>query len=135
MKWTLVFTALILTLHTSFGFANDDLCNKKDYHVDHQPRAGVIYNPFPVKVPDPIDIPITIDLADRYGLDVLAGIELDVPLGFISVYKDGRILHDGKNISGDIKDKCDEQQTGKDSDQSNTGSELPGMVSRGDQGG
>ena len=111
----LVFTAAILTLPTSFVVANDDMCQNKNYHVDHKPRADVIYNPDQVNaIPDPVDIPITIDLVDRYALDVPAGVELDVPLGFVSVYKDGRIMHDGKNISGSIQKKCEESELVKE---------------------
>jgi hypothetical protein len=95
-----------------------DLCaDDTSSNVAHVPRADVTHNPQGVFDVDPIDIPITIDLIDRYDLDVSSGVELDAPVGFISVYKDGRILHDGKDISGDIKDQCENDSTSPDTDE------------------
>lgn len=105
MRWMHVFTVLILLLsNTAFA---DVLCNQGHHTIEHKPRADVAHNPHPAFDMDPIDIPVTIDLVDRYGLALPMGTQLDAPLGFISVYKDGRILYDGVDISDKVEDHCD----------------------------
>lgn len=126
MKWIKLITVLTLLLSNSGAFAQDDLCaDKTNHNVTHVPRADVTHGAPTITIDDPIDIPLTIDMAERYALDLPAGTELSAPIGFISVYKDGRILYDGKDISGSIKDKCDEQQASENSDNTNTGTKLP----------
>ena len=126
MKWIKLITVLTLLLSNSGAFAQDDLCvDKANHNVTHVPRADVTHGAPTITIDDPIDIPLTIDMAERYALDLPAGTELSAPIGFISVYKDGRILYDGKDISGSIKDKCDEQQASENSDNTNTGTKLP----------
>jgi hypothetical protein len=110
-----------------------DFC-KKDRPIAHVPRADVVHTPDTspfgltkgsdkiggkdslvkpkndgaITIPEIIYIPVTIDMAERYGLSVPAGIELESTLGMMEIYKDGKILYDGKDISGNIKDECDD---------------------------
>lgn len=130
MKWMRVFTVLIITLCSNqIAIAqeidNNSLCEHFKYApVAHTPRADVTHNPSQIMMDDPVDIPLTIDMAERYGINVPSGIEMNAPVGFISVYKDGRILYDGKDISGNIKDECNhdtgtgenDAKAGKDGD-------------------
>lgn len=117
MKWMNVFTVLAVLIWSSNALAVDLCGERHKSSIDHKPRADVVHNPQPFFNPDPIDIPITVDLVERYGLNAPAGVDLDVPLGFISVYKDGRILHDGIDISGDIKDRCNNDGASDETEQ------------------
>ena len=104
MKWILVFMALAIMWNNS-AFAYD-LC-KNNKSIAHVPRADVMHGGAnAITISDPIYIPVTIDMAERYGLTVPAGIELESTLGMMEIYKDGKILYDGKDISGSIKDRC-----------------------------
>ena len=126
MKWTKTITVLAILLCSNTAFAEDiNLCAQKHNNVTHVPRVDVTHGAPTITIDDPIDIPLTIDMAERYALDLPQGTELSAPISFISVYKDGRILYDGKDISGSIKDKCDEQQASENSDNTNTGTKLP----------
>jgi hypothetical protein len=124
--------------------------------IAHTPRADVAYNSTKTQssfdliggpssdVVDPlvkpkddnkvIKIPLNIKLADRYGIDVPTGMDLESNFGTIAIYKNGDVTYNGSEISGDIKDACDHGETSENSDNTNTGAELPGVVSGGDQG-
>lgn len=123
MKWTLVFTVLALVWNNNaFAF---DPCEDT---VTHTPRADVTYGGDTPVIPDPIEIPITIDLADRYNIDIPQGANFDTNFGTISIYKNGDVFYNGKNISGTIKDTCENEpksEEAKDSDNTDTGGKLP----------
>lgn len=123
MKWTLVFTVLALVWNNNtFAF---DPCEDT---ITHTPRAGVIYGDDTPVIPDPIEIPITIDLADRYNIDIPQGANFDTNFGTISIYKNGDVFYNGKDISGTIKDTCENEpnsEEAKDSDNTDTGGKLP----------
>jgi len=102
--------------------------------IDHEPRADVNHNETTVQAPQKILIPISVDLANRYDLDVPRSLELDSPLGIMEIDEQGRIFYNGEDITGDIKDKCEndgtefkkiiEQQTSY-SDNADEGRKLP----------
>jgi hypothetical protein len=135
----MVIALLIFQGNSAFAF---DLCH--DHGVEHKPRAGVIYGEEVQAVPDPIEIPITIDMAERYGIDMPAGALLESNMGMMAIYNDGRIVYNNRDISGSIKDTCDDDsgskdtteqpEENKDSDNTDAGRELPRMVPIGDQG-
>ena len=109
MKWMLKFMALALLLGSD-GAVAEDLCvdDFKPSSAVHSPRDDVAHNPSPFStLPDPVWIPLTIDMARRYGLDVPDGTVMEGNLGMIEIYKNGRIVYNGEDISQDIKDKCD----------------------------
>ena len=103
MKWMLVFMVLAIIWNNS-ALAYD-FC-KKDRPIAHVPRADVVHGNNQIAIREIIYIPVTIDMAERYGLSVPAGIELESTLGMIEIYKDGKILYDGKDISGNLEDEC-----------------------------
>ncbi len=103
--------------------------------ITHKPRADVNHNASPVQVPEHIQIPLTIDMAERYGIERLPeGSELNAEIGVIEIDQHGGIFYNGENISGDIKDKCDNEsgefkdiieQQAEDGDNTDTGRKLP----------
>lgn len=128
MKWIHAFMAsalcnsILITSVWAFGPCHDS--------INHEPRADVVYNPSPVIVPDPVMIPITFDMVEKYNLNDIEGVDLKPTIGVIEIYKDGRILYDGKDISQDIKDECENNDSdspetkpekSQNSDNTNTG--------------
>ena len=72
----------------------------------HAPRADVtmdndnaLFN-----ANEPVIVPLNIELANRLG--VAEEIELDAPMGVVSIYKNGRILYDGRDITSRIERTC-----------------------------
>jgi hypothetical protein len=114
-----------------------DLCENdfKPSPAIHVPRDDVAYNPSPFSnTVDSIQIPLTVNMAERYNLDLPDGTLLEGNLGMIEIYKDGRIVYNEEDISGDIKDTCNHDtgefetiinQQSQNGDQSNEGRELP----------
>jgi|GEM_PF-2553668 len=131
-----------------------DPCEDK-INITHKPRTDVEYNSKtsssfgltkgshqheqdpPIKSEDDtgsVKFPITVDLAERYGIDIFAGLELDAQFGDIEIDANNHIFYNGQDITGDIKDTCDheptefeaiiEQET-ENSDNPDTGRELP----------
>jgi hypothetical protein len=102
---------LALLIVSNLTLAEDiespDLCAQEGGSVIHTPRDDVSHGESFNAVPDPLLIPLTFNLAQRYELSLPSGVETDSFLGMMEIYKDGRILYDGKDISGDIKESCD----------------------------
>ena len=108
MKWMLVFMVIAL-LTVNNAKAEITLC--KESTVSHEPRADVTHGSPTVTIPDPVFVPITADMVDRYDLDLPSGVQAETFIGMMEIYKDGRILYDGRDISGDIKDVCENEPT------------------------
>jgi hypothetical protein len=53
-----------------------------------------------------VHIPITIDLAARFGIDVPLGAELEPEVAVISVQPDGRTFYNGQDLSRNIAPVC-----------------------------
>jgi hypothetical protein len=125
VKWTLVFTVLALGWSNPLSADESNPCQDT---VTHTPRADVIYGDNTPVIPDPIEVPITIDVAERYNIDIPQGADFDTNFGTISIYKNGDVFYNGKDISGTIKDKCDNEpksEEAKDSYNTDTGGKLP----------
>ena len=108
MKWIPVYMVIALLIWT---FNNPlyavDLCDLKRNSVAHVPRADVTYNPSPVQMPARTQIPLTIDMAERYGIEKLPiGTELDAQIGLIEIDEGGQVLYNNNNITGDIDTAC-----------------------------
>ena len=130
MKWMPVFMVLALMVGSKAAAAYN-LCdqNKEKYNVSHTPREDVTHGENQQFIAtDPVFIPVNIDMAERFNRGIPDGTELESTIGMMEIYKDGRILYDGKDISGDIKDACedgasefdimlDEQTRNQDSEQ------------------
>ncbi|MCC6597371.1 MAG: hypothetical protein IT559_01110 [Alphaproteobacteria bacterium] len=55
---------------------------------------------------DKINIPITLDLAQRFNIFPANGIELKPDVGLISVYKDGRVEYNGQDLARQAYTLC-----------------------------
>lgn len=92
---------------SNVAHAEISLC--KESTVIHEPRDDVNYqSDAGLELPDPIMVPVTVDLLERYEIAVPDGVEAETYLGMMEIYKDGRILYNGVDISGDIKDVCED---------------------------
>jgi hypothetical protein len=96
MKKFLILNLVFLIL-TNGAFAND--CPRNISDIYYKPRTGVtIQNDNAIfDSNEPLTIPLTVDLADR--LNIQPNTELDTPIGLVTIYKNGRILYDGKDIT------------------------------------
>lgn len=55
----------------------------------------------------PVVIPITLNLAQKFGLNLPNGIELKPDVGQMEIFQDGRVRFNGKDISGKVQDRCE----------------------------
>ena len=55
---------------------------------------------------DPIEIPIKIDLASRYGLDLPADMSAEPEVANIKIFQSGDIEYNDKNITQNIEELC-----------------------------
>ncbi|MCB1651424.1 MAG: hypothetical protein KDI46_05160 [Alphaproteobacteria bacterium] len=69
------------------------------------PVAAADVNPLDAGI-DVVNIPITVDLAQRFNLVLPQGIELKPDVGMISIYKDGRVAYNGQDLSGPAVALC-----------------------------
>ena len=93
----------ILRPHTPKGadyVAGVDVYGKPVTPADVQGGANAII--------DPVIIPITIDLAERYGLDLPTGAELKPEVAWLTIYKDGRIRYNEQDITKNVVTSCEE---------------------------
>ncbi len=114
MKWKIAFMALALVLNNFTALAFDPCMDT----INHTPRADVVYGgEKTIDVPDPVEVPLTIDIAQRYGIDVLLGADFDTSFGTISIYKNGDVFYNSEDISQNIKDKCENDSADGESEQ------------------
>ncbi|MCB1681965.1 MAG: hypothetical protein KDI65_08525 [Alphaproteobacteria bacterium] len=55
---------------------------------------------------DPVIIPVTVDLAARYGLSLPQGVELKPEVAWLEIYRDGRVLYNGEDVRGRLHAAC-----------------------------
>lgn len=117
------FLCLLMTLAVHPALADGEVHEKKDLCRILEPRnnprnnAGANYIPnvdvYGKSVisadvsagathPDPIIIPIEINLAERFGLDLPAGAELKPTIAILKFYPDGRIEYGNQDITKKI---------------------------------
>ena len=93
-----------------------DLCDAYKQSQDANYKAGVDVNgnavvpadlpsSSAVTLPDDIEIPLTIDLAQQLNLSV-SGMELKPELGKIKITKDGKVMFNDKDITNDTQTMC-----------------------------
>lgn len=109
---TLIVVLLVVSEH---AFAQNSLgvyCKEMPAHV---PDADVNFtgdsnvpatlNPMPSDLGG-VHIPITLDLASRYGLELPEGIELKPDVSIMSIYPDGRIEYNGQVLEQNAQYIC-----------------------------
>lgn len=114
-----ILTVALMTVSLP-AFAQNDLalCRLREQHVA---TKGVAYQPgvdvhgkavvpadvnaAPSVVPDVVRIPLTVDLAQRLS-NVPAGVELKADTGMVEVHKDGRVVFNGQDLTGQAAVVC-----------------------------
>ncbi len=84
--------------------------------VEYVPGAEAVVradlNPLNAAVPDIIDIPITVQLAERFpDLNIPADLQLEPNVALLSVHKNGRVEYNGQDVSGQIYTTCEKEQS------------------------
>lgn len=82
--------------------------------VEYQPGVDVNgksvvpadLNALDASVPDVINIPITVDLIQKFSLMNMNGIELKPDVGNIGIHKNGRVTYNGQDISKQAYTVC-----------------------------
>lgn len=59
---------------------------------------------------NPIEIPIALDLAQRYGLNLPQGMELKPSVADLKIHQDGRVTYNDQDITKKVKSSCENQQ-------------------------
>lgn len=59
-------------------------------------------------VPDPIVIPIEIDILKRFNINVPADMKMDAAAGMVEIYQDGRVVYNEQDISKNALALCSE---------------------------
>lgn len=83
-----------------------DVRHVPDADVAHQPIDGVELAPAHPSLPEKMEIPITFDMLQHMGVNVPAGMEGVANVAQVDVYLDGRVMYNGKDISGNLSGMC-----------------------------
>lgn len=70
-------------------------------------------------IKNPILIPIEVDLAQRFGLNLPLGVELKPTVADLEIYQDGRIKYEGRELKQDIETLCKNYHAHHKKNQSN----------------
>jgi len=62
-----------------------------------------------IDVPERIDIPVAIDVAQ--SMNLAPATEMSVVPGTVTVFKDGRVLYNGQDVSGPVSAYCNQLKT------------------------
>lgn len=100
--------------------------------AEYVPQAGVNYQPgvdvhgntvvpadinaAPIDLPDVMAIPLSFDLAQRLP-DPPEGMRADASVGFLEVYKDGRVVFQGRDLTPQVYAICRGQAPASDAGQ------------------
>jgi hypothetical protein len=120
-----VMTILLLLLFSLPTFAEevrqDMLCAvyKPPENVAYQPGVDVHGNPVvPADLndrsdmaPDVVQVPVTIDLAQRFDKDWAQGMEMATEMAMIEIHKDGLVLFNEKDITMEVAAFCEGKET------------------------
>lgn len=80
--------------------------------IKGEPVASADINPAPTDSgPDYVEVPMTIDLAERMNLSQ-AGAEAKLPVANIKIYKNGKVEYNGQDISSNTTTLCGVAESG-----------------------
>lgn len=92
--------------HTpAHGFAGADYVPGVDVHGKTVAPADLSGG---IPAMNPVVVPIELDLAQRFGLALPAGVEMKPEIARIEIFQDGRILYNGADISQRIHSTCEQ---------------------------
>lgn len=108
----LSFPALASVLAEEIRVTSSTMCNVV---TQYQPGTGsnnvrvapADLNASAVAAPDPVIVPLEIDLAEFLNIGaVREGVALEPEIGTVAIYLDGRVLYNGQDISSSIQMAC-----------------------------
>ena len=67
--------------------------------VAHQPTAGVVHRSSPIRAPEEVRIPITLDLEKKYGIGTMGKYGADAPVGTVT-FRGGQIYWGDTPLDG-----------------------------------
>ncbi len=127
-----------LVLFSSMAYAEEislkTICKSSIHHIKHPVSADYVpgvdihgntvasadlNDNAPKYIKDPIFIPIEVDLAQRFGLNLPLGIELEPTVADLEIYQDGRIKYEGIELKQDIETLCENYHAHHKKNQSN----------------
>ncbi len=87
---------------------------KQPAGVEYQPGVGPngpvvpadLNGLSPMQSFETIEIPVEVDLVQRFGIPAPAGIELQPYVALMSIHKDGRVDYNGQDISKQAYELC-----------------------------
>lgn len=74
--------------------------------VHGNPVAALDINDYSHILPNTIQIPIVVDLAERLSVDLPAGTQLEAPIQTVEIQRDGRITMNGEDITKTAQALC-----------------------------
>ncbi len=117
MRFLFLFLSLFLTV-PAFAQDADTLCNviaayksddanyKPGVDVHGKPVVSADLNSNLKPVIDPVVIPISIDLAQKFNLDLPDGMELKPDVAYVKIYGDGRVEYNDTDITQNTTALC-----------------------------
>lgn len=86
--------------------ASADYVDGVDVHGKKIMPADIGSSPSSI-LPDPIIIPINLDLAALYGLDLSLPLELKPDIATVKIYQDGHITYNDNDIASNVAFACE----------------------------
>ncbi len=74
--------------------------------VDGKPVAPADFNPMLKHDFDVVEIPVEINLAEKFGIDVEDGMKLEPTVGTFKIYQDGRVMYGEQDLSNKAMAAC-----------------------------
>jgi hypothetical protein len=81
-----------------------------DVHGEYVAQADISGGPPPLRNFESIEIPVEIDLVQRFNLNPGAGVELKPIAALISIHNDGKVAYNGQDISKQAYELCDKEK-------------------------
>lgn len=119
-----LFIILVLLSNAAFAQTFSSAPNLCEQISSHTPNADVEFkpntenvvpadiNPLNAAIPDKIDIPITIELAERFpDLNIDPDLLLRPEVAKLSIHQDGRVEYNDQDITTQIHAECGKSQT------------------------
>lgn len=84
----------------------DDVAYKPGVDVDGNPVAPADLPGAQMQMADYLEVPLTVDLAQKLSQPVPEGVKMDSIIGNLRLYKDGRITYNGSDVLPQASTMC-----------------------------
>jgi hypothetical protein len=103
---TIIFTSILV-------FTSDDINYVPGLSVTGNEVVSADINSNDNILPKVIKIPVTIDIVERFDIEVMPGVDVDADFGILEIYHDGRVVFNDKDIADHIYDVCEDKESTK----------------------